>query len=123
MAFVPSKTKSHCFASLSRLASMHLKSLVKEPSDSVAEAYASGNGSGGKEPSNQAAVAVTVAEIQTTKIRLMRFINAWRLCLTKKAEPPPTRDVNRDSGTASANGGWLRRLVRRMAHIEITFAR
>jgi hypothetical protein len=24
--------------------------------------------------------------------------------LTKKAEPPPTRDVNRDSGTASANG-------------------
>ena len=30
---------------------------------------------------------------------------------TKKAEPPPTRDVNRDSGTASANGGW--RLVRR----------
>src|SRR5665213_393338 len=36
--------------------------------------------------------------------------------LTKKAEPPPTRDVNRDSGTASANGGWLRRLVRR--HIE-----
>src|SRR5665213_4019147 len=34
--------------------------------------------------------------------------------LTKKAEPPPTRDVNRDSGTASANGGWLRRLVRRL---------
>jgi hypothetical protein len=33
--------------------------------------------------------------------------------LTKKAEPPPTRDVNRDSGTDSANGGWLRRLVRR----------
>jgi hypothetical protein len=30
-----------------------------------------------------------------------------------KAEPPPTRGVNRDSGTASANGGWLRRLVRR----------
>jgi len=27
--------------------------------------------------------------------------------LTTKAEPPPTRDVNRDSGTASANGGWL----------------
>jgi len=27
--------------------------------------------------------------------------------LTKKAEPPPTRDVNRDSGTASANGGWV----------------
>ena len=33
--------------------------------------------------------------------------------LTKKAEPPPTRGVNRDSGTDSANGGWLRRLVRR----------
>ena len=32
--------------------------------------------------------------------------------LTKKAEPPPTSGVNRDSGTASANGGWLRRLVR-----------
>src|ERR1035438_2605432 len=32
--------------------------------------------------------------------------------LTKKAEPPPTCDVNRDSGTDSANGGWLRRLVR-----------
>src|ERR1035438_8737164 len=33
--------------------------------------------------------------------------------LTKKAEPPPTHGVNRDSGTASANGGWLRRLVKR----------
>lgn len=33
--------------------------------------------------------------------------------LTKKAEPPPTRDVNRDSGTDSANGGWLRQQVRR----------
>jgi hypothetical protein len=36
--------------------------------------------------------------------------------LTKKAEPPPTRGVNRDSGTASANGGWLRRLVRPQAY-------
>ena len=36
--------------------------------------------------------------------------------LTKKAEPPPTRDVNRDSGTDSANGGWLWRLVRRNAN-------
>jgi hypothetical protein len=35
--------------------------------------------------------------------------------LTKKAEPPPARGVNRDSGTASANGGWLRRLVRPLA--------
>ena len=32
--------------------------------------------------------------------------------LTKIAEPPPPRDVNRDSGMASANGGRLRRLVR-----------
>jgi hypothetical protein len=35
-----------------------------------------------------------------------------RVGLTKKAEPPPTCDANRDSGTDSANGGWLRRLVR-----------
>jgi len=44
--------------------------------------------------------------------------------LTKKAEPPPTRDVNRDSGTASANGGWLRRLVRQMVchlHLELDY--
>ena len=41
------------------------------------------------------------------------FIKCASSSLTKKAEPPPTRDVNRDSGTASANGGWLRRLVRR----------
>jgi hypothetical protein len=50
--------------------------------------------------------------------------------LTKKAEPPPTRDVNpvkvrgptglyaRDSGTDRANGGWLRRLVRPHGHIS-----
>jgi len=52
------------------------------------------------------------------------FHKCGRIGLTKKAEPPPTRDVNpvkvrgptglyaRDSGTDSANGGWLRRLVR-----------
>jgi hypothetical protein len=28
--------------------------------------------------------------------------------LTEKAEPPPTRGVNRGTGTDSANGGWLR---------------
>jgi len=28
--------------------------------------------------------------------------------LTKKVEPPPTRDVNHDSGTENTNGGWLR---------------
>src|SRR5665647_3874700 len=37
--------------------------------------------------------------------------------LTKKAEPPPTRDVNRDSGTDNAIGGWLQRLVRPLATI------
>jgi hypothetical protein len=49
--------------------------------------------------------------------------------LTKKAEPPPTRDVNRDSGTASANGGplaicrsWLRRLVRPHGHLLVFFS-
>ena len=31
----------------------------------------------------------------------------------------PTRDVNRDSGTDSANGGWLRRLVRPTIHNQI----
>src|SRR5664280_193030 len=29
-----------------------------------------------------------------------------------KAEPRPTKDVSRDSGTATANGRWFRRLVR-----------
>src|SRR6266478_6320038 len=33
-----------------------------------------------------------------------------------KAQAQPTRDVNRDSGTDSANGGWLRRLVRPHGH-------
>jgi hypothetical protein len=33
------------------------------------------------------------------------FHNGAQFGLTKKAEPPPTRDVNRDSGTDSANGG------------------
>jgi len=44
------------------------------------------------------------------------LVSAYKCRLTKKAEPPPTRDVNRDSGTASANGGWLRRLVRRTVY-------
>src|ERR1035438_7627123 len=42
--------------------------------------------------------------------------------LTKKAEPPPTRDVNRDSGTDSANGGWLRRLVRHQLSFHLASA-
>src|ERR1039457_466305 len=60
------------------------------------------------------------AEMNRTSIRLsvLFFIN---VCsgLTKKAEPPPTCDVNRDSGTDSANGGWLRRLVR--PHVSHAF--
>ena len=47
---------------------------------------------------------------------LLRRLHEVRSGLTKKAEPPPTRDVNRDSGTDSANGGWLRRLVRPHGH-------
>ena len=47
--------------------------------------------------------------------------------LTKKAEPPPTRGVNRDSGTEGANGGWLRRLVRHhwtiLCHVSSNFQR
>jgi hypothetical protein len=42
--------------------------------------------------------------------------------LTKKAEPPPTCDANRDSGTDSANGGWLRRLVRQHRHTNLILA-
>ena len=59
-----------------------------------------------------------VGDLLTPEIQVKTTIKspalAW--CLTKKAEPPPTCDVNRDSGTASANGGWLRRLVRRQSH-------
>jgi hypothetical protein len=50
-----------------------------------------------------------------------KFVEKWfhaRSSLTKKAEPPPTRDVNRVSGTDSANGGWLRRLVRLRLHVS-----
>jgi len=36
--------------------------------------------------------------------------------LTKKNEPPPTRDLNRDTGTASADSGRRRRLVRLRRH-------
>jgi hypothetical protein len=37
---------------------------------------------------------------------------ATKMILMQKAEPQPTRGVNRDSGTDRANGGWLRQLVR-----------
>ena len=44
------------------------------------------------------------------RLALLTFFAEHTQCgLTKKAEPPPARDVNRDSGTASANSGWLRR--------------
>src|SRR5665647_3841330 len=56
--------------------------------------------------------STTVTTAATNHLRV-RFIG-----LTTKAEPPPTRGVNRDSGTASANGGWLRRLVRPHGHIN-----
>jgi hypothetical protein len=40
--------------------------------------------------------------------------------LAKKAEPPPTRDVNRDSGTASANGSgdWLDGNIKSMLKVS-----
>src|ERR1035438_8799549 len=38
-----------------------------------------------------------------SKSSLIVFVVLW----PNVAEPPPTRDVNRDSGTESANGGWL----------------
>jgi hypothetical protein len=34
-----------------------------------------------------------------------------------KAEPRPTKDMNREGGTATANGRWFRRLVRRIHSI------
>jgi hypothetical protein len=57
---------------------------------------------------------------------ILRYLNGTQICTdhirlqeaamlispNDQAEPPPTRDVNRDSGTESANGGWLRRSVR-----------
>ena len=53
----------------------------------------------------------------TSETNMMLNVVMWcERRLTKKAEPPPTRDVNRDSGTDSANGGWLRRLVRRLVY-------
>ncbi len=60
-----------------------------------------------------------IAISTTWRNPILRFITRRRL--TKKAEPPPTRGVNRDSGTNSANGGWLRRLVRPRSHVKIFF--
>jgi len=74
-----------------------------------------------------ASVVVTTRQsvnaVKPTK-RIVRslFIKVYS-SLTKKAEPPPTRDVNRDSRTVSANGGWLRRLVRPQLHVSIQIIR
>jgi len=38
----------------------------------------------------------------------MLFPHKRSMLPTKTAEPPPTRDVNRDSGNDRAIGGWLR---------------
>src|ERR1019366_5433467 len=59
---------------------------------------------------------VTHATAIAAKYLINKMANRVISRLTKKAEPPPTRDVNRDSGTDSANGGWLRRLVRPHGH-------
>jgi hypothetical protein len=40
---------------------------------------------------------------------MLAHFNTLSCRLTKKAEPPPTRDVDCNR---SGNGGWLRRLVR-----------
>ena len=53
---------------------------------------------------------------RAARIVLIELLNAIKQCDVAampniKAEPPPTRGVNRDSGTDSANGGRLRRLV------------
>jgi hypothetical protein len=55
-------------------------------------------------------------ELEPDKAASNIFIKMCECGLTKKAEPPPTCDVNRDSGTECANGGWLRRLVRQQRH-------
>ena len=57
-------------------------------------------GRGFEQPMINAAVKATPAMKYGMRIKSRR-------CLTKKAEPPPTRGVNRDSGTDSANGGWV----------------
>src|SRR5665213_2450912 len=64
----------------------------------------------GNPPANEYAESITRS--LTNAAFSSEIVMACECGLTKKAEPPPTRGVNRDSGTASANGGWLRRLVR-----------
>jgi hypothetical protein len=52
---------------------------------------------------HKVAKATLLTAVSIAKIMMECFMVEFRL--TKKAEPPPTRGVNRDSGTASANGG------------------
>jgi hypothetical protein len=68
---------------------------------------------------NQAYPNKVNAANSTTAIYNFAIWLMARRCLTKKAEPPPTRGVNRDSGTDRANGGWLRRLVRRRHSLSL----
>jgi hypothetical protein len=60
-------------------------------------------------------VVIFIINIIDTDLRVFVYAKCSH-GLTKKAEPPPTRDVNRDSGTDRANGGWLQRLVRPQNH-------
>ena len=50
----------------------------------------------------------------TGVLRVCRGLGKGNKQLTKKAEPPPTRDVDCNR---SGNGGWLRQLVRRLFHV------
>ena len=85
---------------------------------------------------NGQAVGANTQEVSsevTNKCRAANSNNPFRACfhsrnvpfmsgavnsgLTKKAEPPPTRGVDCNR---SANGGWLRRLVRlRLIEFEV----
>ena len=65
-----------------------------------------------------------VANVAAATYTIEFFCHKRECGLTKKAEPPPTRGVNRDSGTDRANGGWLRRLVRPLVnHNKLNSAR
>jgi hypothetical protein len=68
----------------------------------------------GNPPANEYADSITRS--LTNAAFSSEIVMVCECGLTKKAEPPPTRDVDRDSGTDRANGGWLRRLVRPKGH-------
>ena len=56
------------------------------------------------------------AVLPKVQLKRLSISQGAQMRLTKKAEPPPIRDVNRDSGTDSANGGCLWRLVKPLIH-------